>query len=68
MRNTAIAPGLDGALWPYGEVYATDPDTMSLFEAMKLQIPFLAEETVFEPLEDRNPPLMPPRTLAHWRA
>jgi len=42
-QRLAIAIGRDQALWPCGQVYQADAETIMLFEAIDATIPFLAE-------------------------
>jgi hypothetical protein len=41
--DCAIALGRDGALWPCGQVYQADSETVALFNRIDPTIPFLAE-------------------------
>lgn len=50
LREVAIAPGRDNALWPCGELYSADDATVQLFMKVPLGIPFVAGEAAFAPL------------------
>jgi hypothetical protein len=49
VRKLAIAPGRDGALWPCGDIFAADPESVALFEKLDLGIPFLSGHPDFPP-------------------
>lgn len=53
LRKLAIAPGRDGALWPCGDIFSADPDSVALFEQLGLGIPFLSGHPDFPPQLDR---------------
>ena len=50
LREIALAPGRDNALWPFGDVFSSDRATVDLFESLKLSIPFLSSVGGFSPL------------------
>ena len=50
LRQIALAPGRDGALWPCHEIYSADAATIALFEPLDLAVTFLAGDRAFEPL------------------
>lgn len=50
LRRTAIAPGLDGGLWPCNQIYEADPTTIEQFERLRLGVSFLAQDDAFRDL------------------
>jgi len=50
LREIALAPGRDGALWPCGDIFFADDATVTLFEPLNLGIPFVAADSTFKPL------------------
>ena len=50
LQHVALAPGRDGALWPCKDIFFADPTTVALFEPLKLDISFVADDRTFEPL------------------
>ena len=56
LREIALAPGRDNALWPCGEAFSADAATVDLFESLKLGIPFLSSVGAFSPLIGLCPP------------
>jgi hypothetical protein len=55
LKGIALAPGRDGALWPCGEIFAADEQTIAVFELLGLDIPFLQPEAEFERLAQLCP-------------
>jgi hypothetical protein len=47
VRGLALAPGRDGGLWPLGEVYRADDETVELFESTTSDVAFLAIDDGF---------------------
>ncbi len=50
LRTTAIAPGRDDALWPCGDLYAADDQSVELFESVGVGICFVSRDSAFAPL------------------
>lgn len=50
LREIALAPGRDNALWPCGEIYSADKATVDLFELLSLGVPFASSVGSFAPL------------------
>jgi hypothetical protein len=50
LKEIALAPGRDGALWPCREIFSADEDTVALFETLGPDIPFLKPHEAFLPL------------------
>lgn len=50
LREVALAPAEDGALWPFSEVYAAEDETVMLFEPLGLGLSFIKDDAAFEPL------------------
>lgn len=50
LKNIALAPGRDGALWPFEQLYLDDKTTTSLFQSLGAEIQFTENEPEFEPL------------------
>jgi hypothetical protein len=50
LKDIALAPGRDGALWPCRDIYSADSRTVALFEALDLGIPFIETDDDFAPL------------------
>jgi hypothetical protein len=50
LKEIALAPGRDGALWPCREIFSADEDTVALFEMLGLETPFLNPHEAFLPL------------------
>ena len=50
LREVALAPGRDNALWPFGDVFSADKATVDLFESLELGIPFLSSGGEFSSL------------------
>ena len=55
LREIALAPGRDNALWPFGEVFSADKATVDRFESLKLGIPFLSSVGGFSSLTSLCP-------------
>ena len=55
LREVAIAPATDGALWPCGKAYSASGDTVLLFGPLGLAIPFVSNEESFGQLIDLCP-------------
>lgn len=51
LREIALAPGRDGAVWPCNEIYHADHATIALFESLGVGIPFVASDGEFQSLE-----------------
>ncbi len=50
LKQMALAPALDGSLWPFRKIYSTDKETMSLFQSCGTSIPFLKDDPAFSSL------------------
>ena len=50
LREIALAPGRDNALWPCRDIFFADDETIALFEPLGLGIPFVAPDSTFTPL------------------
>ena len=50
LREVALAPGRDGALWPSKDIFAADDETVALFEPLGLGIPFVTSDSAFAQL------------------
>lgn len=48
--RAALAPSRDGALWPCGDIYVADNETIALFERLGLSIAFVVKEPAFTSL------------------
>jgi hypothetical protein len=56
LREIALAPGRDNALWPCRETFSADKATVDLFESLSLGIPFVSSVGAFAPLLSLCPP------------
>lgn len=56
LRQVALAPGRDNALWPCDELYSADEATLKLFESLRLDIPLVSNDGAFAPLLSLCPP------------
>ncbi|MGA2792690.1 MAG: DUF3883 domain-containing protein [Roseiarcus sp.] len=50
LSEVALAPGRDNALWPCGEIYSSDEETVTLFESLGVDIPFVSSDGAFASL------------------
>ena len=50
LKEIALAPGRDGALWPCGQLFIADKSTVSLFQSLGAELPFAEDDPEFEPL------------------
>jgi hypothetical protein len=50
LREVALAPGRDEALWPCKCIHFADQATVALFEPLALGVPFVAGDSAFAPI------------------
>jgi len=50
LKQMALAPALDGSLWPFRKIYNSDKETISLFQTCGTAIPFLKDDPAFSSL------------------
>lgn len=50
LKQIALAPALDGSLWPFRKIYNSDKETISLFQTCGTAIPFLKDDPAFSSL------------------
>jgi len=62
LKKVPIGPGRDGAFWPCGQLFRADEETISLFNTINIDIPFVADDTEFAPLAKL---LCPEFTVSH---